>query len=146
MGLRGPVLYKMECKRFDKVMKNASDEELFMVLRYAIAHNYVPNTLWIDPYYDIHVEAGFWQRSLRVYGSVAHRKDLLQQLYPDLDVLDDYVRWDVGEPYPDSVVTQTIKRNAQGDGQSLDSMMGDWEDKNSLFYQYFATPYLWLGY
>ena len=146
MGLRASILYKMECRRVDKVMKNASDEELFLVLRYAIAHNYVPNTCDIDPFHDEYVYVGLWQRSLCVYESISHRNpNLLMQIYPDLDVLDDYVRWGhlAGEPYPDTAVTQAIKRNAQGDGQSLDSLMGDWEDKNSLHYQYFATPWLW---
>ncbi len=145
MGLRASILYKMECRRFDKVMKNASDEELFLVLRYAIANGFVPNRE-IDPFHDEYVYVGLWQRSLCVYESISHRNpNLLKQIYPDLDVLDDYVRWGhlAGEPYPDTAVTQAIKRNAQWEGQSLDSLMGDWEDKNSLHYQYFSTPWLW---
>lgn len=136
-------LYELECERFDQVLENASDEELFLVLRYAIANGFVPNRE-IDPYFDMYFLVHPWQRSLRVYECVAHRTDLLRLIYPDLDVLDDYVRWGRhGEPYPDTVVAQTIQRNAQGDGQSLDSLMGNGIDENSLHYQFFATPCMW---
>ena len=41
--------YREEIKRFDKVVNEASDEELFLMLRVAIYYNFVP-LLMIAPY------------------------------------------------------------------------------------------------
>ena len=46
-----------EQARFAKVLSEASDEELFIVLNYAIAQHYVPNRD-IDPFYNMHVMVG----------------------------------------------------------------------------------------
>lgn len=45
--------YIAEQNRFSQVLQNASDDELFIVLKYAIAHRYVPNSA-LDPYYDMY--------------------------------------------------------------------------------------------
>ena len=84
--------YAKEQARFAKVLSEASDEELFIVLNYAIAQHYVPNKN-IDPFYNKHVMVGCWQRSLMVYNNLSNRKDLLKKIYPDLKVLDEYVKW-----------------------------------------------------
>lgn len=84
--------YAKEQARFAKVLKEASDKELFVVLNYAIAQRYVPNRV-IDPFHDMFVMVGCWQRSLMVYNNLLDRKDLLKKIYPDLKVLDEYVNW-----------------------------------------------------
>ena len=84
--------YEKEQARFAKVLSEASDEELFVVLNFAIAHQYVPNRT-IDPFHDMFVMVGHWQRSLMVYNNLSDRKDLLKKIYPDLKVLDEYVKW-----------------------------------------------------
>lgn len=98
--------YAKEQARFAKVLSEASDEELFIVLNYAIAQHYVPNKN-IDPFYNKHVMVGCWQRSLMVYNNLSNRKDLLKKIYPDLKVLDEYVKWgwQTGAPYPDTIVS-----------------------------------------
>ena len=86
--------YKAEQKRFQKVLTNASDEELFITLKYAIAYDYVPDSQ-IDPFYNRYVMVGVWQRSLMVYDTLRNRRtDLLREIYPNMDVLDEYVRWE----------------------------------------------------
>lgn len=133
--------YEKERNRFDEVLKQASDEELFVVLNYAIAHHYVPNRD-VDPFYDVYVMVGCWQRSLMVYNKLSGREDLLRQIYPDLEVLDEYVNWgrQTGAPYPDTIVSQTILNNSRKDIKQLDSLMGSPSDKKSLEYKYFGTP------
>lgn len=124
--------YEKERNRFDEVLKQASDEELFVVLNYAIAHHYVPNRD-IDPCHNIHVMVGCWQRSLKVYEKLSDRKDLLRKVYPDLDVLDKYVHWgrQSGEPYPDTIVSKTILDNVKEESRKMDSEMIE---------KYFGTP------
>ena len=124
--------YAKEQARFAKVLKDASDEELFAVLSYAIAHHYVPNRE-IDPFYNMHVMVGCWQRSLMVYNNLSGRKDLLRKIYPDLKVLDEYVNWgqQTGRPYPDTVVSKTIMDNAKKECQGMDYR---------LVSKYFDTP------
>ncbi|MBR1513367.1 MAG: hypothetical protein IJ622_03645 [Bacteroidales bacterium] len=130
-GSNTPNGYEKEQARFAKVLDEASDEELFMVLSYAIAHQYVPNRD-IDPYFDIHVMVGCWKRSLMVYKKILDRKDLLQQIYPDLDILDEYVNWGRhGEPYPDTVVSKAIIESAKKGCQGMDY---------KLVSKYFETP------
>jgi hypothetical protein len=133
--------YKAEQKRFEKVLQQASDDELFLVLNYAIAHHFVPNRE-IDPFYNVHVMVGCWQRSLKVYNKLSDRKDLLQEIYPDLEVLDKYVKWgwQTGQPYPDTMVSQTILNNVRKDIKQLDSLMGSPSYKESLEYKYYGTP------
>lgn len=123
--------YAKEQARFAKVLKEASDEELFVVLNYAIANHFVPNRD-IDPYCDIHVMVGCWKRSLMVYNNLSGRKDLLRKIYPDLDVLDEYVNWGRhGEPYPETNVSKAIMDNAERKCQGMDDM---------LVSKYFGTP------
>lgn len=133
--------YKAEQKRFEKILHIASDDELFLVLKYAIAHQYVPNRD-VDPFFDIHVMVGCWQRSLKVYEKLSDREDLLRQIYPDLEVLDEYIRWgrQTGAPYPDTIVSQTILNNVRKDIKQLDSLMESPSYRKSLEYKYFGTP------
>ena len=124
--------YEKEQARFAKVLKEASDEELFVVLNFAIAHQYVPNRT-IDPFYDMFVMVGHWQRSLMVYNNLSDRKDLLKKIYPDLKVLDEYVHWgrQSGAPYPDTIVSQKILNNVQQESRKMNS---------KLISKYFRTP------
>lgn len=124
--------YAKEQARFAKVLKEASDEELFVMLNYAIANHFVPNRE-IDPFYNMHVMVGCWQRSLMVYNNLSGRKDLLRKIYPDLKVLDEYVNWgqQTGRPYPDTVVSKTIMDNAKKECQGMDYR---------LVSKYFGTP------
>lgn len=134
--------YAKERERFAKVLQQASDEELLVVLKYAIANRYVPNRD-IDPYSSMFVLVGYWQRSLKVYDKLSGRKDLLRKIYPDVKMLDDYIRWNGhGRPYPDDVVSQTILDNVGKQRHELDSIVGAIFDKSSLAYKYFGTPNL----
>ena len=132
--------YAKERERFAKVLQQASDKELFIVLKYAIAHRYVPNRD-IDPYSSMFVLVGRWQRSLMVYEKLSDRKVMLRKIYPDLKVLDDYLRWNGhGKPYPDTIVSQAILDNVGKNSQELDSIVGTVFDESSLAYKYFGTP------
>lgn len=124
--------YAKEQARFAKVLSEASDEELFIVLNYAIAQQYVPNKD-IDPFYNKHVMVGCWQRSLMVYNNLSDRKDLLKKIYPDLKVLDEYVKWgwQSGTPYPDTIVSQKILNNVKQESRKMNS---------KLISKYFRTP------
>jgi hypothetical protein len=136
--------YQKEEERFEKVLQQASDEELLLVLKFAIIHHHVPNTWNIDPYMDVTVGVGEWNRSLKVYDKLKARADLLQQIYPDLKVLDDYITintlvW----PFTDTIAAQTILHNAQKDnGRDVDSLMNAGTRRSSLEYKYFGTPLL----
>lgn len=124
--------YAKEQARFAKVISEASDEELFIVLNYAIANHYVPNRD-IDPFYNMFVMVGHWQRSLMVYNNLSDRKDLLKKIYPDLKVLDEYVKWgwQTGAPYPDTIVSQKILNNVKQESRKMNS---------KLISKYFRTP------
>lgn len=138
------LCYKAERIRFDKVLTKASDEELIIVLKYAITQHYVP-TIDVDPYYDVCFGVGCWHRSLLVYDKLKEREDLLQQIYPDLDVLHDYIRARNAYvmPVPDTIAIQTILHNAQKDnGLDVDSLMNAGTPHSSLAYKYFGTPLL----
>lgn len=126
------IAYGKEQARFAKVLSEASDEELFIVLNYAIANHYVPN-MDIDPFYNVHVMVGHWQRSLMVYNNLSDRKDLLKKIYPDLKVLDEYVHWgrQSGTPYPDTLVSQKILNNVKQESRKMNS---------KLISKYFRTP------
>ena len=124
--------YAKEQARFAKVLSEASDEELFIVLNYAIAQQYVPNKE-IDPFHNMFVMVGHWQRSLMVYNNLSDRKDLLKKIYPDLKVLDEYVKWgwQSGAPYPDTIVSQKILNNVKQESRKMD---------DKLWSKYFGTP------
>lgn len=124
--------YAKEQARFAKVLSEASDEELFIVLNYAIANHYVPN-MDIDPFHNMFVMVGHWQRSLMVYNNLSDRKDLLKKIYPDLKVLDEYVHWgrQSGAPYPDTIVSQKILNNVKQESRKMNS---------KLISKYFRTP------
>ena len=124
--------YAKEQARFAKVLKEASDEELFIVLNYAIAQQYVPNKE-IDPFHYMFVMVGHWQRSLMVYNNLSDRKDLLKKIYPDLKVLDEYVKWgrQSGTSYPDTIVSQKILNNVKQESRKMNS---------KLISKYFRTP------
>ena len=124
--------YAKEQARFAKVISEASDEELFIVLNYAIAQQYVPNKE-IDPFHNMFVMVGHWQRSLMVYNNLSDRKDLLKKIYPDLKVLDEYVHWgrQSGAPYPDTIVSQKILNNVKQESRKMNS---------KLISKYFRTP------
>lgn len=115
--------YAKEQARFAKVLNEASDEELFVVLNYAIAQHYVPNRD-IDPFYSMGVMVGCWQRTLIVYRNLSDRKDLLKKIYPDLKVLDEYVNWGRhGEPYPNDKVAQTILNNVKQESRKMNDTL-----------------------
>lgn len=135
--------YKAEQKRFQNVLTNASDEALFITLKYAIAYGYVPNSQ-VDPFYNRYVMVGVWQRSLMVFDTLRNRRtDLLREIYPDMDVLDEYVRWSkhTERSYKDTTITNTILQNV-GQREYMDSLMGRWDDSESLFIRFYGTPYL----
>jgi hypothetical protein len=101
------------------------------VLNYAIAQHYVPNRE-IDPFLNMFVMVGHWQRSLMVYNNLSDRKDLLKKIYPDLKVLDEYVKWRRhGEPYTDTIVSKAILKNAKENSQKMDYKLKE---------EFFSTP------
>ena len=102
---------RAECQRFDSLLSSATDEELVVVLRYAISSRYVHNRN-IDPYHNKYVMCEPWKRSERISNKIADRHDLLQQIYPDVYVLKDYLRWFsmAGKAYPDTAVSNSILR------------------------------------
>lgn len=134
--------YQREKERFEKVLQQASDEELLLVLKFAIIHHHVPNTWDIDPYFNVAVGVGEWYRSLKVYDKLKNRTDLLQHIYPDLKVLDDYIKINtIVRPFTDTLAAQTILHNAQKDnGLDVDSLMNAGTPHSSLAYKYFGTP------
>lgn len=136
--------YQKEKERFEKVLQQASDEELLLVLKFAIIHHHVPNTWDIDPYINAAVGVGEWYRSLKVYDKLKNRTDLLQHIYPDLKVLDDYIEINtIVRPFTDTLAAQTILHNAQKDnGLDVDSLMNAGTPHSSLAYKYFGTPLL----
>jgi hypothetical protein len=124
--------YEKEKERFAKVLEQASDEELFTVLNYAIAQHYVPNR-HVDPYGYMFVGVTSLHRSYLIYEKLLDRKDLLRKIYPDVKVLHEYVYWgrQTGKPYPDKIVSKTILNNAQKGSRKMDS---------ELVSKYFGTP------
>lgn len=133
-------IYEEERERFDQVLESAPDEELFIVLQYAIVDEIVP-TFEIDPYYYIYTGVTPWFRTLRIYDKLAeNREDLLQQIYPDVEALGDYVYGTQipGEPY-DTVLVNTIMQNIQQNCPSLDSLMGDIWNPTPLNRKYFRN-------
>lgn len=133
--------YAKELERFEKVLNEASDKELLVVLKYAIIHHYVP-TYDVDPYFNVFAGVGSWHRTKMIYDKLSRRPDLLRKIYPNLGILRDYVnRNEFVQPFTDTVASQTILRNAQKDGKYfVDSLMGVRSDTSSLAYKYFGTP------
>ena len=128
--------YGAERKRFDSLLSNATDEELVVVLRYAISHRYVHNRD-VDPYHNKHVMCTPWKRSQRIFNEIADRHDLLQQIYPDVYILKDYLRWFsmAGKAYPDTAVSNSILRHIEKEKIKIDSDVHPAE--------YFSTPLLY---
>lgn len=138
---RGREGYAKEQERFEKVLNEASDKELLIVLKYAIIHHYVP-TYDVDPYHNVLAGVGSWHRTKMIYDKLSRRPDLLRKIYPNLGILRDYVnRNEFVQPFTDTVASQTILRNSQKDGKYfVDSLMGVRSDSSSLAYKYFGTP------
>ena len=128
--------YSAECQRFDSLLSNATDEELVVVLRYAISRRYVHNR-HVDPYHNKHVMCEPWKRSKRIFNKIADRHDLLQQIYPDVYILKDYLQWFSmsGEAYPDTAVSNSILRYIEKEEIKIDSEVHPAE--------YFSTPLLY---
>lgn len=128
--------YSAECQRFDSLLSNATDEELVVVLRYAISRRYVHNR-YVDPYHDEHVMCDPWKRSKRIFNKIADRHDLLQQIYPDVYMLKDYLQWFsmTGKAYPDTAVSNSILRYIEKEEIKIDSDVHPAE--------YFSTPLLY---
>lgn len=128
--------YGAECQRFDSLLSNATDEELVVVLRYAISRRYVHNR-HVDPYHNKHVMCDPWKRSKRIFNKIADRHDLLQQIYPDVYMLKDYLRWFsmAGKAYPDTAVSNSILRYIE---KSEIMIYADVEPA-----EYFSTPLLY---
>jgi flagellar basal body-associated protein FliL len=135
--------YEKERNRFDEVLQQASDEELFVVLKYAIANQYVPNRD-VDPYGYVFVGITSLHRSYLIYEKLSSRKDLLSKIYPDVQVLDEYVHWgrQSGQPYKNNRVSRTILHNVQKDKEKMDAQMGSIFDTSSMAYKYFGTPFM----
>ena len=128
--------YSAECQRFDSLLSNATDEELVVVLRYAISRRYVHNR-HADTYHNKHVMCEPWKRSKRIFNKIADRHDLLQQIYPDVYMLKDYLRWFcmAREAYPDTAVSNSILRYIEKEEIKIDSDVHPAE--------YFSTPLLY---
>ena len=128
--------YRAECQRFDSLLSNATDEELVVVLRYAISRGYVHNR-HVDPYFNKHVMCDPWKRSERIFNKIADRHDLLQQIYPDVYMLKDYLQWFsmAGQAYPDTAVSNSILRYIEKEEIKIDSDVHPAE--------YFSTPLLY---
>ena len=128
--------YGAERKRFDSLLSNATDEELVVVLRYAISRRYVHNRD-VDPYFNKHVMCEPWKRSQKIFNKIADRHDLLQQIYPDVYILKDYLRWFsmAGKAYPDTAVSNSILRYIEKEEIKIDSDVHPAE--------YFSTPLLY---
>ena len=131
--------YGAECQRFDSLLSNAIDEELVVVLRYAISRRYVHNRN-IDPYYNKYVMCEPWKRSERIFNKIADQHDLLQQIYPDVYMLKDYLRWFsmAGKAYPDTAVSNSILRYIEKEEIKIDSDVHPAE--------YFSTPLLFQSH
>lgn len=128
--------YGAECQRFDSLLSNTTDEELVVVLRYAISRRYVHNR-HVDSYHNKYVMCTSWKRSERIFNKIADRHDLLQQIYPDVYILKDYLRWFSmsGEAYPDTAVSNSILRYIEKEEIKIDSEVHPAE--------YFSTPLLY---
>ncbi len=136
--------YALEQERFTAMLEDATDEELFAVLRFAIMNRFVPNEA-PDPYGEMYVMVSPWERTIQVYRRLSDRPDLLAKIYPDLKVLGGYVEWgkQTGSEYPDREVARTIIKNASRDSAMIYTAVGEFVDTASVNYKYFATPIMW---
>ncbi len=78
-----------------------------------------------------------WKRSERIFNKIADRHDLLQQIYPDVCMLKDYLRWFSmsGKAYPDTAVSNSILKYIEKEEIKIDSEVHPAE--------YFSTPLLY---
>ena len=153
--------YEAEIHRFKKVLANASDEELFLILRLAIYEGYVP-TPEIDPYGYIYAGVSGWHRTIRIYNTLKERNryDLLYQIYPDKEAFDEYVYskgvWvereerdttEMDERWKHSYIIgrqlystyEVMMQNLAPDSVLFDSIMRDFS-QTGLNEKYFGTP------
>ncbi len=80
-----------EQKRFEEVLQSAPDEELLLMLRFAIYRGYVP-TGDPDPYENINAEIGTFHRTGRIYETLCDRNPaLLHTICSDSLMLEAYV-------------------------------------------------------
>lgn len=130
--------YRVEIKRFDKVVNEASDEELFLMLRVAIYHNFVPLRM-IDPYYDMHYATSPWFKTGKIYRKLSGRRDLLEQIYPDQDRLDEYVLSQHSGIWREDIraMQDTIMQNLASDSLLLDSIYNHRSEREGLMRKYF---------
>lgn len=149
---------RAEEERFDKVLEQASDEEKFLVLRYAIYQNYVPFiTCDVDPHENINSVISKWSRTKQIYNALSDNEELLCQIYPDLNALSRYVgiiqmneyimemRARRGLPPTDIDVEQMraeIHLNLAKDSLLFENLNKQSRKKNSLVNTYFGTPSL----
>lgn len=142
------AFFRSESERFDSLLAEAPDEELFLVLRYALYYDYVP-TGDIDPYENISCSLGRWYRTVAVFERLENRKDLLTQIYPDFRDLEMYVHaCGVGgneRPY-DSIRNAKIEAMHDQIHQTIDSDAELFEtmdaEKNGLRAKYYSIPKL----
>ena len=136
--------YEKEMKRFEKVLQDAPDEERFLMFRYALYNHYVP-ICNPDPYFNMFCGVSHWQRTLDIYGSLSNREDLLCQIYPDVNKLEEYVNsnsffWDHDTFAKDSTfmaMLSTIESNLAKDSLLFKSME---RPPRKLIKKYFGTP------
>lgn len=89
--IRRDYTYEEEQERFEKVLQTAPDEELLLMLRFAIYRGYVP-TSDIDPYYDIYARNSYFHRTKRIYDTLCERNPaLLRTICSDSEMLREYV-------------------------------------------------------
>lgn len=137
--------YEAEKARFEKVLQNASDEERFLMLRFAMYHHFVPE-FDSDPYFYIYSHVTHWHRTKMIYSSLLNRTDLLQQLNPNLEELGKYVR-SYGYGYAldynnDSTILKQMEKydTLLAKDSALFNSMRD--PNNRLYKKYFDTPLL----
>lgn len=135
--LREEKAYQAEIARFNHVINEASDEELFLMLRTAISSGFVP-LLTTDPDSEIHNAVGTWYRTGLIYKRLSERKDLLSQIYPDLERLHEYMLSQHAVLPAEWVreMNDTILKNLSPDAALYDSIY--W--KSELMEKYFGTP------
>lgn len=134
--------YRKEISRFSQVLQEASDEERFLMLRYAMYQHYVP-TLDIDPYGYIFCGVGRWHRTILIFNSLSERKDLLSKIYPDMDKLEKYVHSGAYSAI-DSTIMKDVDQNLAKDSLLYDSIYRR-KDKDKLEEKYFGTPLMKRG-
>ena len=154
--------YRQEMNRFDKVLQEASDEEIFFMLRLAIYKGYVPISC-NDPYYDRKFGISEWYRTRLMYQALnERRKDLLYQIYPDLDILDKYInsagfsfekedkdttnmeyieKWNYKRGRMMYPIRASIMQNLSPDSAIFETITD--LPRTKLYKKYFSIPYLY---